>query len=271
MSHEEIGRMIKAKYPGAYNDVSDDELGRAYAEEYGLDEITPRRFKPGRQIFAKFGAAREGYQTAALKSQLDQEDIAAHGLDRLDMHFDKEVHEHEFLKDTQNLQLETQQTSTQLFKTVAQEAQAQKLPMEAYTAKVQLKATEEIRLASRNTEVDQDVRRADRMATVKIREEAEMAKIAVMAALTEKLFDKRLVQQFQVHIFQQVDQIERLLRLPESEGRTAKLQIAKTILSGWMEQLNELTGQGHVSGQNRKGLGGLEAPAKPSSDITEDD
>lgn len=112
---------------------------------------------------------------------------------------------------------------------------------------------------------------AKRLANVDVHKESELAKIAVAAALSEKLFPKHVALAFQDKVFEQVDIVEKLRRLPPSEARDTKIRIASGLLTDMVEDLNELSGKRPVPGPDGKGLERLAEKTEPPPDSSEDD
>ena len=134
-----------------------------------------------------------------------------------------------------------------------------------------------IRLADRKVEIDQDIDKADRMATVEIRKTISLAKVTMDTILFERMFDKAVVLDLQSKVFTQVDILEKLVNLPPSASKTFKVEVATGILQGWIKELNGLVGlgeQGDVPGQDRntnRGLGATPEPPADSGETEEED
>ncbi len=110
---------------------------------------TGDRFERRRKVFAKLGARREAYQTDALKARLEQEDISAHGLDRNRMTFDAQLHSHNILKFSSELNLQAQELQTEVLAATAELAINRGLSLQAYDQVRVIEETKEAEFISK--------------------------------------------------------------------------------------------------------------------------
>ena len=135
------------------------------------------------------------------------------------------------------------------------------------------KVLEDQRIVSRQIEINQDVNKAERMATIDVKKEDDLMKLYIWTSKVERMFPKEIQGGLQDKIFGQIDVISKIQNEPLSPERTAKLQVARMLLDSWVRELDELTRgkEETVSGSNGPGTGQLEAPPEPPTSNPEDD